>query len=101
MKRYFKVLDENGTTRNCGDVIVWSLPTYDKDKGWSPGKWMPPAEGELVLYGYKVGTLDQLIQWLGPRIFEAEIGPEFIDNKRKTFVRTCRLLREYTKLLGG
>lgn len=97
-KRYFTVLDEDGTSLHGGCTITWSLPTRNDDGTWTPGNWMPRVEGELSLYGdgYKVGTLDQIINWLGPRIFEVEVGNEIIHDKKKSIVRTCRLLREYT-----
>lgn len=97
-KRYFTVLDEDGTSLHGGYTIAWSLPTRNDDGTWTPGNWMPRVEGELSLYGdgYKVGTLDQIINWLGPRIFEVEVGNEIIHDKKKSIVRTCRLLREYT-----
>jgi len=98
MKRYFIVLDEDGTSLHGGYAVTWSLPTHNDDGTWTPGDWMPRAEGELSLYGdgYKVGTLDQIINWLGPRIFEVEVGNEIIHDKKKSIARTCRLLREYT-----
>jgi hypothetical protein len=97
-KRYFTVLDEDGTSLHGGYTIAWSLPTRNDDGIWTPGDWMPRAEGELSLYGdgYKVGTLDQIINWLGPRIFEVEVGHEIIHDKKKSIARACRLLCEYT-----
>jgi hypothetical protein len=98
MKRYFTVLDEDGTSLRAGNIVTWSLPTRNADGTWTPGDWMPRVEGELSLYGdgYKVGTLDQIINWLGPRIFEVEVGHEIIHDKKKSIVRTCRLLCEFT-----
>jgi len=97
MKRYFKVLDENGRSYRGGDA-TWSLPTRDADGTWIPGEWMPCVAGELYpcVNGYHVVTPDQLVRWLGPRIFEVEIGPEIEQDRDKSVVRTCRLLREYT-----
>ena len=73
--KYYKVLDERG--RSChGGSAVWSLPTRNADGTWTPGDWMPEVGGilRLCLTGYHVATIDQLLDWLGPRIFEVEIG---------------------------
>jgi len=97
-ERYFKVLDENGKSYRSDNNITWSLPTNNNDGTWTPGEWMPDVKGELVLgvNGYHVVTQSQLVQWLGLRIFEVEVGPEVICDKNKSVARTCRLLREYT-----
>lgn len=73
--KYYKVLDERG--RSChGGSAVWSLPTRNADGTWTPGDWMPEVGGilRLCLTGYHIVTIDQLLDWLGPRIFEVEIG---------------------------
>ena len=97
MVKYFKVLDENGCSCHGGDA-EWSLPTQNDDGTWSPGEWMPPVDGELepCANGYHVVTLEQLLDWLGERIFEVEPGDEIVHEDNKSVTRTCRLTRECT-----
>ena len=123
--KYYKVLDERG--RSChGGSAVWSLPTRNADGTWTPGDWMPEVGGilRLCLTGYHIVTIDQLLDWLGPRIFEVEIGSnvmrvninpdlalertvgqtylqidasigaDIIHGPDKSVVRQCRLTRE-------
>jgi len=96
MVKYFKVLDENGCSCHGGDA-EWSLPTQNDDGTWTPGEWMPEIEGELkpCRNGYHVVTLEQLPNWLGERIFEAQTGEEIVHADDKSVVRTCRLIREF------
>ncbi len=95
--KYYKVLGKHG--RSChGGETEWSLPTRNDDGTWSPGEWMPPVDGELepCANGYHVVTLEQLPDWLGERIFVAEIGDEVVNGGNKSVTRTCRLTRECT-----
>ena len=88
---YYKVLDANG------DAIYgngsWGLP-----RGKRPGCW-EKAEGELVVCenGLHLCRRGDLVQWLGPRIFVAEIrGDELIESDNKVVVRSARLVSEFT-----
>ena len=94
---FYKVLDKHG--RSChGGKAEWSLPTQNDDGTWTPGEWMPEVEGPLepCANGYHVVTLEQLLDWLGERIFEVEPGDEIVHEDNKSVVRTCRLTRECT-----
>lgn len=95
--KYYKILDKDGRSCNGGNA-EWSLPTRNEDGTWTPGEWMPPVEGELEPCGngYHVVTIEQLLTWLGERIFEVEVGEEIISDDDKSVVRTCRLVRECT-----
>ena len=97
MVKYYKVLDKHGRSCHGGDA-EWSLPTRNADGTWSPGEWMPPVEGDLepCLNGYHVVTLEQLLDWLGERVFEIEVGEEILPDDDKSVARTCRLVRECT-----
>ncbi len=63
----FKILDHDGTTRQGSGS--WHLP-----KGKRPGRWMAPIKGELVPCenGYHLCRETDLLEWLGPAIFEVE-----------------------------
>lgn len=93
----FKVLDQEGRSCNGGD-LQWSLPTKNADGTWEPGAWMPAIVGELVpcKNGYHLAEDAQVMEWFGPRIFEAEYRSERIDVADKLVVRECRLMREFT-----
>jgi hypothetical protein len=95
--KYYKVLDKNGYSCHGGEA-EWSLPTRNADGTWTPGEWMPEVEGELkpCRNGYHVVTLEQLLDWLGERIFEVEVGDEIVHEDNKSVTRTCRLTRECT-----
>jgi len=84
--RYFKVLDENG--RSARDQ-EWPLP-----EGEGPGQWLPPLEGDLVAYrnGYQVTTTEQLLQWLGPCIWEVEVRGDVVDAGDETLARSARIV---------
>jgi hypothetical protein len=97
MAKYYKVLDRNGRSCHGGDA-EWSLPTCNADGTWTPGEWMPEVKGKLepCRNGYHIVTLEQLPDWLGERIFEAEPGDEIVHEDNKSVTRTCRLTRECT-----
>ena len=87
----YKVLDSNGRSYHGGGSAVWSLPVDGQ-----PGAWMPPIEGELkpCKNGYHLCSgEEQLVQWLGPEIYEAEYQSERVDADDKIVVREARLLR--------
>jgi len=90
----YKVLNENGTPCHGGNG-TWSLPTLNEDGAWIPGKWMPAIEGELVPCenGYHLCRDVQVLDWLGPALFEAEYRGEVVEAGDKVVVREARLLR--------
>jgi len=92
----FKVLDENGRSCN-GGTAQWSLPTRNDSGTWTPGAWMPAIDGDLVACenGYHVAENEQVLEWLGPRLFEAECRGDMLSESDKLVVRECRLLREF------
>ena len=88
-ERLFKVLNEDGTPCH-GGYGAWSLPSDD-----APGEWMPAIEGKLIACenGYHLCREQDLLEWLGPAIFEAEYRGERMDTDNKVVVREARLLR--------
>jgi len=94
MKMY-KVLDKEGKSCNGGNA-KWSLPKKLDGGTWQPGKWMLPIEGELSMCknGYHLVRIDNLLEWLGERIYEVEYKGEREEGKNKVVVRECRLTRE-------
>lgn len=68
----------------------WHLP-----KGARPGKWMPKIEGYLApcCNGYHLSRPRDLLEWLGPDIYEAEWRGDMIEAGDKIVVREARLIR--------
>ena len=83
MSRFYKVLNRDLTSRNGG--------TYQ----WVLGEWAPEIEGTLVpcRRGYHVCQENDLLEWLGPVICEAEIGGQVLRAENKTAARTARIVR--------
>ena len=92
--KLYKALDRNGKPNNGGSGI-YHLPSKRKDGTWKPGKWMPAIKGDLVPCenGYHLCRKKDLLDWLGPDIYEAEYKGKRIDNDNKIIVRQVRLLR--------
>ena len=88
-ERLFKILNEDGTPCH-GGYGAWSLPSDD-----APGEWMPAIEGKLIACenGYHLCREQDLLEWLGPAIFEAEYRGERMDADNKIVVREARLLQ--------
>jgi len=84
----YKVLNTDGSP--CHGGGTWHLPTDD-----GPGEWMPAIKGKLVACqnGYHLCREQDLINWLGPAIYEAEYRGERVDDDNKIVVREARLLR--------
>lgn len=88
MTTFYKVLDEDGTSPVVGHK--WPLPEDGK-----PGRWVK-ATGPLALCENGVHLCDgerQLLNHLGPVIYEAEVRGERIDGDDKIAVREARLVR--------
>jgi len=92
----YKVLNEDGTPYHGGHG-AWSLPAKNDDGTWTPGDWMPAIEGELVLCanGYHLCRDGQVLEWLGPALFEVEYRGEVVTGDDKIVVREARLLRRF------
>lgn len=85
----YKVLRADGTPY-YGGTGRWHLPTAD-----GPGEWMP-AIGP-VLYGrgyYLCRDAADLLEWLGPTIWVAEVDGKVITHHNKMVVERARLLRK-------
>jgi hypothetical protein len=83
----YKSLDPGGRSR-FGDG-TWHLPDGER-----PGKWMPEITGLVPCQrGYHVATPDQLVDWLGPELFEVECRGEHIDHGDKHVFSQARLVR--------
>jgi len=86
--KFYKVLSEGGAAYR-GGTGVWHLP-----KGKRPGKWMPPIpKPKPYVRGYNVCRREDLVEWLGPEIYEVEIRGVKIQVIDKTVVEQARLLR--------
>jgi len=88
-ERLFKVLNEDGSPFHSGSG-TWHLP-----EGGRPGEWMPPIKGELIPCenGYHLCREQDLVEWLGPAIWEVEYQGDRVDSGNKIVVREARLLR--------
>ena len=88
-ERLFKVLNDDGSCYHGGSGI-WALP-----QDGQPGEWMPPVDGDLVPCenGYHLCREQDLLEWLGPAIFEVEYRGDRIDADNKVVVREARLIR--------
>ena len=85
---YYKVLYEDGTAFHGGKGS-WFLP-----KGSRPGRWMPKIEHlKPCRSGYHVCEPRDLLEWIGPAIFEVEVRGKTIRAENKTVVQQARLIR--------
>ncbi len=87
-----KVMNETGQSAHGVDVThAEYLPPADQ-----PGEWMPPIEGALVYQqiGYHCGDENQILEWLGPSIYEVEHEGELLEVPRAKVARRIRLLRK-------
>lgn len=83
MSGFYKVLHDDLTSRNGG--------TYQ----WVLGEWAPEIAGELVPCenGYHVCQENDLAEWLGPVVCEAEVGGQVLRADGKTVARTARIVK--------
>jgi hypothetical protein len=85
----YKVLGAKGQPYHGGSG-EWNLPN-----GKKPGKWMPEIEViQPCVRGYHLCRVQDLSQWLGPRLFVAEAKGNRIDCSDKIVVGQARLLYE-------
>ena len=85
---YYKVLNDDGTPYHGGSG-QWHLPDGD-----TPGEWMPRIDNIVPCEsGYHLCREGDLLQWLGPAIFEAEYRGEVIETDDKIVVSEARLIR--------
>src|SRR5690606_17480587 len=84
---YYKFLDPGGRPR-------WGVGTWHLPDGGRPGKWMPEITGLVPgQRGYHVVAPDQLVDWLGPELFEAECRGEHIAHGNVHVFGEARLVR--------
>lgn len=84
--RAYKVL-RDGRSEFTG--VLWPLPA-----GGQPGEWVS-ANGQLGLCtnGIHASTVDQLPQWLGNEIWEAELDGEVLKTEPALVASRARLIR--------
>ena len=89
MTALYKILDQVDGSFN-GGTGTWHLP-----KNGDPGAWMPEIEGDLepCVRGYHLCSFDNLLEWAGPTLYEAEYEGEIISCDNKVVVRKARLVR--------
>src|SRR3954451_15823005 len=87
-ERLFKFLQPHGLSPFAGGR--WPLPEGD-----TPGEWLPPVEGRLVpcKNGFHLCRYQDLTEWIGPILYEAEYRGQRLDHSNKVVVREARLLR--------
>ena len=84
---YYKTLDENGCACHGGQG-QWSLPTDD-----GPGEWMPEIQDiQLCRRGYHLCRESDVVYWLAPTIYRAEMRGVSIEGDDKIVVSQARLL---------
>jgi hypothetical protein len=64
---------------------------------WTPGRWRS-VRGDLIpcKRGLHLCRADQVLDWLGPRIWEVETDGEVIEHGNKYIARKARIVREVT-----
>ena len=86
--RLFKVLGRDGSACHGGHG-KWSLPDGDM-----PGEWMPRIKDpEPCERGYHLCRRGDLLNWLGPTIYEAEARGRIVVGGDKVVCEAARLLR--------
>lgn len=86
----YKILKAGGKCCNGGHG-KWNLPN-----GKRPGEWMAKIKGDLkpCENGYHLCKIENLLDWLNEKIYEAEHLGDFIESGTKIVVREARLLRK-------
>lgn len=84
----YKVLNDDGSAFH-GGTGKWNLP-----HGARPGKWMLAISDPIPCErGYHLCRREDLINWLGPAIYEAEGRGEMVEAPDKVVYGQARLLR--------
>ena len=88
LEQMYKITGKDGRCCN-GGTGQWNLPTET-----GPGDWMPEIEGELLPCenGYHLCRPQDLVQWLGEEIYEAEYKGDVVEDDNKVVVRKARLI---------
>lgn len=81
-KKFYKVLSEG--RKSC----------YGGEMTWEPGLWYE-ISGELVpcKNGFHLCKDEDLLDWLGEEVWEAEVEGEIIDHDNKVVVRKARITK--------
>ena len=80
MSVLYKVLNEN------------RMPFHGGNGQWPYRKWTPRIQPVPCIQGYHVCRIDQLLNWLGPKIWVVEIRGEWIDHSNKLVAESARLV---------
>jgi hypothetical protein len=84
----YKALALDGSANNAG-TGKWHLP-----KGKRPGKWMPAISPVVPCQsGYHVTTIDNLLRWIAPTVYEVEVRGDIVDHSDKLVASQARLIR--------
>ena len=82
MTRLYKVLTEDMKSMHGGNAT------------WTLGEWMPTVEKiRPCVFGYHLVTAEQLIEWLGPCVCEAEGAGEHIEQSDKSVWQRARVTK--------
>lgn len=86
----YKVLNEDGTACISPTHDLWPMPANDQ-----PGVWMK-VTGKLIpcKHGLHLCRRQDLMEWLGPVMFEAEARGRVVVVEDKIVVSEARLLRK-------
>lgn len=87
--KYYKVLHMQGQCMH--GTGCWFLPS-----GKRKGKWMPKIETlKVCRSGYHLARRRNLLEWIGPEMFEVEVKPgEMIKRNSKVVVGQARLIKK-------
>ena len=87
---YYKVLAADGVSPQHGGSGKWFIP-----KGKRVGKWMPAIKDiQPCARGYHFVNIEQLLQWLGPTLYEIEVRGQVIHQADKSVAEQARLVRK-------
>lgn len=92
---YYKGLNPDGSCYHGGHG-AWPLPARNTDGSWTPGEWVE-VEGkvEACVNGLHACRDRQVLEWLGPALFELEYDGEPVDAGNKVVGRKARLVRRF------
>lgn len=88
MDTLYKILSDTGVSIN-GEHKQWSMP-QDGQRGC----WMRPIKGQLTdTNGYHLYRARDILNWLGPAIYEAERRGDRLATEKDVVVQEARLIR--------